>query len=464
VRGTLFRSILGVDRSKAFAWFVITVAGALLAWRAAVEGPLPPLGDIIFWAALLAAAELLPVSLGFGTEVTMAFPIHLAVAIVFRSHPGVAMAIAGAAALDIREFKREILLHRALFNRALMMLSVGAATIPLAVYPGNPLESPSGIATIFLAGLLHLTTNLGLLVLVMNAAERIGIKTAIRGLVPKPAAGFVVSYVLLAAFGVGAAFADDIGKWAVAAILIPLLFARLSILGARNGQEMAERIQEQQKALLDATEKVLKEREDERHRIAADIHDSTLQSLAAASFASGNAVELLRTGRLEDASRAISNSQAAVDDAIKDLRDSLVDLRRSTVEDGGLMVSINRFADQISTLWGAQVHIAGALQSEPPLPVAMAALQIVQEGITNSLKHSQTDRVSVTIGDEDGMVHISVEDDGAGFDPASEATVDHVGVRLMKERATKVGGRIELKSEPGLGTRVEAVLPGGVTP
>ena len=445
------------------AWLVVGLAVGVLLWRGLTEGSLPPAGDIVFWAGLLAAAELLPVSLGFHTEVTMAFPIHLAIAIVFRQHPFVAMAIAGVAAIDVREFKREILVHRALFNRALMTLSMGALLIPLTLYGRDPLESAAGVGVIVLGASLNLVTNLGLLILVLNASDRIGIRTAIDNLVPKPVLGFIFSNALLAVFGVGAAVADDVGKWAVAAILIPLLFARLSIVGARVQQELAERVQDQQKLLLDATERVFKEREDERHRIASDIHDTSLQTLAAASFASDNALEFLRAGKLDKATDAIGHTHRAIDDAISDLCTSLVDLRRSAVEEGGLIETIQRFADQLSTLWGARVEIIGELSSEPPLPVAMAALQIVQEGVTNAVKHSSSETVSVTISDDSGMVHITVEDQGSGFDPSTDATEDHVGVRMMKERASKVGGRIQFDSGPGMGTRVVAVLPGGVS-
>jgi signal transduction histidine kinase len=452
-----------VDRSRLTAWLVVAWTAAILFWLGLIADSFPPLGDIAFWAGLLAAAELLPVSLGFHTEVTMAFPIHLAIAIVFRQHPFVAMAIAGLAAMDVREFKREILPHRALFNRALMSLSMGALLIPLTMFGRDPLENAAGIAIIVVGATFNLATNLGLLILVLNASARIGVRTAIDNLVPKPVFGFILSNALLAVFGVGAAVADDVGKWAVAAILIPLLFARLSILGARTQQELAERIQEQQKQLLDATERVFKEREEERHRIAADIHDTSLQTLAAAAYASDNALEFLRAGKLDKATDAIAHTHGAIDDAISDLRTSLVDLRRSAVEEGGLIETIQRFADQLSTLWGARVEIVGGLSSEPPLPVAMAALQIVQEGVTNAVKHSSSEKVSVTISDENGMVRITVEDQGSGFDPNADPTEDHVGVRMMRERASKVGGRIQFDSRPGMGTRVVAVLPGGVS-
>jgi signal transduction histidine kinase len=113
-------------------------------------------------------------------------------------------------------------------------------------------------------------------------------------------------------------------------------------------------------------------------------------------------------------------------------------------------------------LWGTEVRIEGNIEVEPPAPVALAAFQILQEGLTNSLKHAQSSVVTVGIGTRDGFVHIAVEDDGTGFDPEEKVGSDHVGMRLMKERAARLGGNVELVSAPGRGTRLQAVLPGGV--
>jgi signal transduction histidine kinase len=213
---------------------------------------------------------------------------------------------------------------------------------------------------------------------------------------------------------------------------------------------------------LNATERVFQERENERKRIAEDIHDSSLQSLAAAAYGSGNALEFLDAGYLDRARAAMAGARDAVDGAIVRLRESLVDLRKSAVEEGGLMVTINKFADQVSVLWGAEVRIEGTVEHEPPVPVALAAFQILQEGLTNAVKHSQGSEITVKIQEHDSMVHILVEDHGPGFDTSAEVGEDHVGMRLMKERAARVGGRIELDSKPGAGTRLEAILPAGV--
>jgi signal transduction histidine kinase len=92
--------------------------------------------------------------------------------------------------------------------------------------------------------------------------------------------------------------------------------------------------------------------------------------------------------------------------------------------------------------------------------VALAAVQILQEGLANALKHAGEGAVLLKIRQEDGMVHLVVQDEGPGFDPEAEIGADHHGMRLMKERAARVGGTVVLDSRPGAGTRLEAILPG----
>ncbi|MFN2588212.1 MAG: sensor histidine kinase [Actinomycetota bacterium] len=451
-------------QGKVFAWIVILATGGLMAWSVSEShGAGPAISTFIFWIALLAAVELLPVSLGFGTEVTMAFPIYLALAILFRDQIWVVMVITGIGSTDPRELKREIPLWRALFNRAQSVLSVAAACAVVSAYDGNIFTFPTGTIVIGAAALSRLVLNFGLVATMVRLYYEQPVSQAIRSLLPDPIAGFFISYLLLAGLGVVTALAyEEFGATAVAAILIPLFFARLSILGARAQQELSEKLARQQKALLEATEKVFQERERERNRIAEDIHDSSLQMLAAAAYGCGNAAELIGAGDTDGARQTIVNARDAIDGAIKELRASLVDLRRSTVEDGGLMETIHNYVGHVSTLWETEVRVQGGVVSEPPLPVSLAAVQILQEGLVNALKHAQSSTVVIGVEEADGFVHIVIEDDGAGFDPASSVDDEHHGMRLMRERAERVGGRIELDTRPGQGTRLEAVLPGGL--
>lgn len=450
-----------MDRYKIYCWAIVIATGVALASPISQEGA-PPLSSFLFWIAARTIVDLLPVSLGFGNQVTMAIPIHLCLGMLFP--PWVAMAITGISAIDPRELKRQIPLHTALFNRAQLMLSVGISAWVFAGAGHRTFEIPEGIFFVGAAAMLHVFANLCFVALAVHFDDQIPLQEAFRGLLPRPIGGFWVSYVVLTGLGVVMALAYiEFKAWAVAAILAPVLFARLGLLGARAQAELSEKVRRQQQALLAATEKVFEERENERKRIAEDIHDTSLQMLAAASYGCGNATEFLGAGQQDKAREAVLAARQAVDSAIKELRESLVHLRKSSVEAGGLVETIRKFADQVSTVWGAEVRIEGSIENEPPIPVALAAVQILQEGLVNALKHGGQNAVVIKVSDEEGMVHLAVEDQGPGFDPEAEVGADHVGMRLMKERAARVGGRIEIDSRPGFGTRLEAILPGGVT-
>jgi signal transduction histidine kinase len=451
-----------MSRIRLLAWAVIAgTAGLLLLLARDGLGAQDP-AELLFWIALLMSAELLPVSLGYETQVTMSFPITLAAAIHFHQHPAIAMLIAGLGSFDIREVRRQVPVYHALFNRAQLMLAVGAASGVVNIFGRNPFDFPLGMLAVALAAVVHVGINLGLVSLWIDVVHAVPLSEALRNLFPKPAGGFILSQTVLAGLGAATAAAYEHIGFFVVLFLIPLLFARLSILGARAQQELGERVRIQQGALLEATERVFQERENERKRIAEDIHDSSLQMLAAAAYGCGNTSAFIEAGRVDMAQDAVTSAREAIDDAIKGLRESLVDLRRSSVEEGGLVETIRNYAHQLSTLWGADVRIEDDVAREPPIPVALAAFQILQEGLVNALKHSHGSTVVVRISDVDNMVHIVVEDEGPGFDPSSEVGQDHVGMRLMKERAARVGGRIEIDSRPGSGTKLKAVLPGGV--
>ena len=445
-------------RSVAFAYIVVVVALGLLILTSRGLDPSDHISilSFLFWVGLLAAVELLPVHLGLKIELTMGFVIILPVVILYPTP--IAMAIVGLGSVDPRELRLEVPVHKALFNRAQSMIAAGAATIPFQVFELRQFS----LLAIASAALIHLVVNLGLVAIDVRIARGATMPQVLRSLLPSPVSGFLMTYALLTGLSAATALIYTEGAgWAVAAILIPLLFARLSIIGARNQQELSERLRAQQDALMQVTDRIFTEREGERKRIAADIHDSSLQLLAAATYACGNAKDAVARGEIDAARSLIETAQIAIDSATSSLRESLVDLRRSSVEQGGLMETIHKFASDVATLWGSDVRIEGDIEHEPPVPVALAAFQILQESLTNALKHSGSDFVTVRVSENDGMVHLVVEDDGVGFDPSQVASEEHVGMQLMKERAASLGGRVELESDPGRGTRLEAVLPAG---
>lgn len=450
---------MAMVRFRTYAWAVIFVA---LGWLALLILDRPdrlsnPEG-LLFWILLLAVAETLPVAMGFEAQVTMGFPLLVAAAIVLD--PAAAMIVAGIGMFDLRELKREIPLHRSLFNRAQIMLSVAAMAGIFTVWDSfNP-------AVILLAALVDALLNFGFVAGAIHFDRGYGFVDAFLELPPRPVGGFVVSYALLAILGAATARAYiEIGsgrEWVVVAILIPLLFGRMAIQGAKAQQELSERIRKQQQALLVASEQVFQEREQERARIAESIHDTSLQMLAAAAYGCANATELLRSGDVGRVESAIASTQTALDSAMSGLRESLGDLRRSAIEEGGLMETIRRFVEQLETLWEARIAVEGGILEEPPTPVSLAAFQIVQEALVNALKHSGGKSVTVRMTEDDGRLHVVVVDAGRGFEVDQDAGNSHMGMRLMRQRAEGVGGHIEIASRPGEETRIEAVLPAGI--
>ena len=130
-----------------------------------------------------------------------------------------------------------------------MMLSVAGAAMVFSWYGRDKLfGSATGILIIVVGALLHISINLLLVTVGVCYDDRVSLRNALNEILPKPAAGFWFSYALLTALGAatGIVYTEvDYGSFAVAAFLIPLIFARLSILGARAQQELSEKVRKQ---------------------------------------------------------------------------------------------------------------------------------------------------------------------------------------------------------------------------
>lgn len=457
-----------MERGRFYDWTVVAATAVTLVYLYLNRGESPPLSTFIFWIVVLMTVELLPVTLAFESQVVMSFPIHLAIAMLYP--PWAAMTIAGIGAVDPREFKREVAPHRALFNRAQQMLSVGVAAAAFSVFRSDIVSGRiewSVILGVVLATILATVVNLVFVALHVHFRTGVEASEAADALLPRPIAGFWLSYVVLGALGATTALVYSrlgaLAPWAITAFLVPLLFARLTIIGAQAKQRLSERVQAQQRSLMEATEKIFSERERERARIAEWLHDSSLQTLAGANYACESAQNLLARGQVTEADRLLTSARAGLEEAIGGLRNSLVELRRPLVEQGGLLRAVRDYLDQIETLWQVRVELDADLREEPPFGVAVGIFQILQESLVNALKHSGSDHITVRMDDSGSGLVLVVEDHGTGFDTTKEVGEEHMGLGLMKRRVGELGGTIDLRSSPGRGTRLEAVFPSRVT-
>ena len=203
-------------------------------------------------------------------------------------------------------------------------------------------------------------------------------------------------------------------------------------------------------------EEVLSEmRRDERRRIARDLHDIVLQDLS-------GALQSLRLAHLQIKKPGIGfdfeEEVEALRRATSGLRSAIYDLRhekeRPFVESVESLVNLNR---QVNSDCKIRLAVDGGFPEELPGEVRVELLRVLQEALTNARRHSGASNVEVRLRMEDEVLVAGVIDDGRGFDHAS--TRAGVGLSAMRERVEGLGGKIEVKSSPGEGTRVAVRVP-----
>ena len=200
----------------------------------------------------------------------------------------------------------------------------------------------------------------------------------------------------------------------------------------------------------------------ERMRMSRAIHDTLLQGLA------GLALQLDDLSHTPESTPAATSDRVRrmrrrVEEYIREARQSIWDLRAPALEQRSLPTALREVgaravADRPVSL---DVSVKGAPQSCPPA-VEQQLLLICQEALSNAVRHGSPRHIDVELEYGDEQVSMRVCDDGHGFDPARVAHVTgHYGVLSMRERAAQVRGHLIIASEPGSGTRVEAIVPVG---
>src|SRR5262249_33694318 len=143
---------------------------------------------------------------------------------------------------------------------------------------------------------------------------------------------------------------------------------------------------------------------------------------------------------------------------LAEMRALIFELRPEALEKDGLVVALTRHAAAVRARHELVVELA--LCEEPDLPAATreALYRIAQEAMNNTVKHARATRIDVVLARGPDGLALDVRDDGAGFDPGGHFA-GHLGLRSMQERMAGIGGRIEIESAPGAGTRIRATVP-----
>jgi signal transduction histidine kinase len=238
-------------------------------------------------------------------------------------------------------------------------------------------------------------------------------------------------------------------------------------------QDMAEQIRRYQAGMQDYIGALTQAQEDERHRVARELHDDTVQSLIALSqrvkmldldLPSGDSAG--NTPPATARTRARLNEIASmIDQALTDVRQLVRGLRPIYLEELGLRASVEMLAE--STDHGGLPVRLDVVGSERRLPAnaELAVYRIAQEALNNVRRHGQATAVNLRLDYQADGVALVVEDDGAGFvapeSPGALAIQGHFGLIGMHERAARLGGRLSIDSQPGHGTRISAFIPRG---
>ncbi len=207
--------------------------------------------------------------------------------------------------------------------------------------------------------------------------------------------------------------------------------------------------------------KLLSAQEDERRRIARELHDETCQTVAALAVGLDT---VRRAATPEEASTKLEDARALVSRTLDGLHRVIFDLRPSVLDDLGLVSAVRWWVSRHLTPTGITARLeVEDLDERLPSTVEIPVFRAVQEALTNALRHSGAKTVLIQMSREGGTLSVDVEDDGRGFNPADVATPSETGQGLgllgMRERIEILGGTLTIDSSPGAGTHVAFTIP-----
>ena len=202
---------------------------------------------------------------------------------------------------------------------------------------------------------------------------------------------------------------------------------------------------------------------EERERLSREMHDSLAQVLGYLHLKAQDTQRALSRNDVGKVGEELEDMAAVAHEAYADVREAIIGLRASVQPDGGIASTLKDYLAKYSRRAGihAELQIDGDWRPRFSPEVAVQVVRVVQEALTNVRKHANADWARVCIGREGGDAVIVVEDNGQGFDTERLRQTDVLsfGMRTMRERVERVGGRFVVDSIPGEGTKVHIFLP-----
>jgi len=236
-------------------------------------------------------------------------------------------------------------------------------------------------------------------------------------------------------------------------ILFVLLTARMTGLAGQ-----AARQQERELALA----KVLEASQQERIRLAADLHDGPVQELTALSYGLERVDRRIQRQGPDSAVELLAEQKQHLTEVTRTLRNLLGELRPPAIDEHGLAGALKLHGDAFAKQAKTSIDIYAQVDHRPAPEVETIVYRITQEALTNVAKHAQADHVWIRLTAGENAVDLTIRDDGVGFDTAQAARLlndGHFGLAGMRERVELGGGSLDLDSNPGNGTTIHVALP-----
>lgn len=221
-------------------------------------------------------------------------------------------------------------------------------------------------------------------------------------------------------------------------------------------RQQARSIVASEARLRTLSDQLLTAQEQERRSISRQLHDELGQQVTAISL------DLRSAERQQDGQRTQSLLKRAIEETdclLKSIHEVATRVRPAVLDDLGLQEAVESMTAEIGHRSGLQLttdlDFAGG---DVPAKIGQNVYRILQEGVLNVVKHAKTDHATVTIQADTNQLRLTLEDDGCGFDP-QQRDASRLGILGMQERTELLGGRFQLSSQPGSGTRIDVWVP-----
>jgi signal transduction histidine kinase len=447
-------SLAPVEYRPELVAFVVALAGGACLLAFFTASPVADPLTLIVGGLVVAAASYASVRMTGGGDSTWTAGVfvHLALTLTFGAPGAVVAAISQAVATQARMKSGWF---RAVFNTADFLISDLAAWMVftgLMSWHGGPAW---GAASATAAGAVQCLVNNTLLALVIRLASG-GAVTA-RSVFRRSMTSLILYNIGYGWAAYGAVLLHGVaGTVGFTTTLLPILLLQgfLVILARRIKAQEAERAEhtKEREALL---QQAIDASDAERKRIASDLHDGVVQTLAGLAFT------LAARGSTKDQDPQLLEAADTLRASVTDLRTLMIEIAPPDLDEGGVDSALRKLLDPLPAR-GIEVELEATAGTHLPADKTSLVFRVAQEAIRNVVNHSQATRVITKFRYADGMVTLEVEDNGRGFSAADRTRrrgEGHVGLHLLNNAVEASSGRLSLDSEPGRGTSLMLQLP-----